>query len=93
MEFQPLMAEIDETISGLQRFPTLVDLVTCHEDPEDVRETSRMADWISQGDHLQIEQDLKLRGDVSCFLEGFGGSLGFRLRRGGGRLEGISDLL
>ena len=62
-EFQPLLDGIDQTISGLNKsFPTLAELITAHEDPEEIRETSRMAEWVSLGDHLQMEEDSGLRG-------------------------------
>ena len=61
-DYDAIETGIDVSVSMLKNeFPSLEDVVTHHEDPEEIRETSAMADWVAQLDHIQMSDEIKLR--------------------------------
>ena len=61
-DYDAIKTGIDVSVSMLKNeFPSLEDLVTYHEDPEGIRETTLMADWVAQPDHIQMSDEIKLR--------------------------------
>ena len=58
----------DDAVEELRdQFPSLKSLITLHEDPEDLRETTNMANWIAQSDHIQMEHEIRLRQNSQQF--------------------------
>ena len=61
-DYDPVMDGVDRAVATLrQSFLTLEELVMEHEDPEELRETTKMAQWVAQRDHIQMEEELKMR--------------------------------
>ena len=55
---------VDNAVEELRdQFSSLESLITRYKDLEDLRETTNMANWIAQSDHIQMESEIRLRQD------------------------------
>ena len=63
---------IDGAVEDLRdEFSSLEHLITRHEDLEELRETADLANWVAQGDHIEMEQDIQnpeYHSNLLCFL-------------------------
>ena len=60
----PVIKGVDTAVLELTcSFPSLEDLITAHEDAEQMKVTSKMAEWVAGEDQVQIEQEQRLKGD------------------------------
>ena len=60
----PIIEGVNAAVSEFNgAFSSLEDLSTAYEDPEEMKETSAMARWVAGEDHIQMEQEQKLKED------------------------------
>ena len=63
-DYTSITNSVDDAVEELRdQFPSLQSLITRHKYLEDLRETTNMANWIAQGDHIQMESEIRLRQD------------------------------